>query len=182
MSTCASSRESPETAGDLRPSPRSYSARRRSPGIADGRRGGRRQALHGATCGACGADFEAARVNAKWCSSRCRNRAARAKDQGSTPEYRRAWLAAHPDAPSRWNAAQRARRDANAARTLTASEHRCPRCGETKPVDAFRLDSRGYFRYCKACSLEINQEWRARNRERLRARGEPATRPSSKRA
>ncbi len=52
---------------------------------------------------------------------------------------------------------------------MTASTtRRCSRCHEPKPLDAFRLDSRGYVRsHCRSCSLEATQEWRSRNHAQL---------------
>jgi hypothetical protein len=53
----------------------------------------------------------------------------------------------------------------------TAPLHRCSRCGEAKPLGAFRRDSRGYVRsHCIACCLIDSQEWRARHHEALLAR------------
>lgn len=47
----------------------------------------------------------------------------------------------------------------------------CSRCHEPMPLDAFRLDARGYRRsHCRACCLADTQDWRARNREALLAR------------
>jgi hypothetical protein len=47
----------------------------------------------------------------------------------------------------------------------------CSRCKEPKPLDAFRLDPKGYRRsHCNLCALAVTQEWRARNREALLAR------------
>lgn len=49
--------------------------------------------------------------------------------------------------------------------------HRCSRCHEAKPLEAFRLDSAGRTRsHCIPCSRAVNQEWRARHRDELAAR------------
>ncbi len=52
---------------------------------------------------------------------------------------------------------------------MTASTTRvCSRCHEPKPLDAFRLDSRGYVRaHCIACCLIDSQDWRARHHAEL---------------
>lgn len=55
--------------------------------------------------------------------------------------------------------------DAPKKTALAVETRRCSRCRESKPLDDFRLDSRGYFRsHCKPCALEVTNEWRARRR------------------
>jgi 5-methylcytosine-specific restriction endonuclease McrA len=51
---------------------------------------------------------------------------------------------------------------------------RCPKCGETKPIDAFGLRRRenGQMRpkpYCRPCWYLVQKEWRRRNPEKARA-------------
>lgn len=56
-------------------------------------------------------------------------------------------------------------------RAVDRPTRRCARCGETKASSEFRLDSRGFRRsHCKTCSLAMNREYRARNRDALLAR------------
>lgn len=48
---------------------------------------------------------------------------------------------------------------------------RCPRCGETKPLDNFGKDSRahdGKRTYCKLCSNEYHKNYRVSNPERTK--------------
>lgn len=45
---------------------------------------------------------------------------------------------------------------------------RCSRCRESRPLAAFRLDSRGYLRsHCNPCALAVTREWRARHHAEL---------------
>lgn len=56
----------------------------------------------------------------------------------------------------------------------------CSRCGESLPIDQFRLDSRGFTRsHCIGCCLLDSQDWRARNHEALLARRRAARQVSS---
>jgi hypothetical protein len=56
---------------------------------------------------------------------------------------------------------------------VTNSLH-CTRCRRQLPADAFRLvprnTRRGRSSWCKACSLDRTQEWRAENRDEINAR------------
>lgn len=50
---------------------------------------------------------------------------------------------------------------------------RCPKCGQTKPLDAFYNDSRranGKRIYCRECELAQNREHASRNRDKERER------------
>src|SRR5262245_40272815 len=60
--------------------------------------------------------------------------------------------------------------DRRRGRRVPATIRPCSRCGAMLPVEAFRLDSRGYRRsHCIPCSLLDTAEWRARHRDRLLA-------------
>lgn len=51
---------------------------------------------------------------------------------------------------------------------MSGPKRTCSRCHEPKPLDAFRLDSRGYRRsHCGPCALAVTQDYRARHRDRL---------------
>lgn len=50
------------------------------------------------------------------------------------------------------------------------TEKRCRRCGETKPVAAFRPNLRmrdGLGSWCRACAVERTRQWRAEKREEI---------------
>ena len=47
----------------------------------------------------------------------------------------------------------------------------CARCSQRQPIESFRMNGKGYRNsYCKACALQVTQEWRERNRDELNAR------------
>ena len=61
--------------------------------------------------------------------------------------------------------------DDGALVTLPDPMRVCSRCHEPKPVDAFRLDAKGYRRsHCNPCALAVTQEWRTAHRDALLAR------------
>lgn len=48
---------------------------------------------------------------------------------------------------------------------------RCSKCGETKPLDCFRVKRRsedGRQTYCKGCANILSAEWRRNNQEKVR--------------
>jgi len=51
---------------------------------------------------------------------------------------------------------------------ILAPVRRCSRCTERLPLDAFRLDVKGYRRsHCNLCALAVTREWRARHHAQL---------------
>jgi hypothetical protein len=59
---------------------------------------------------------------------------------------------------------------------------RCARCGESKPVEAFRLLRHGSrASYCNPCQVAATRAWRAENREEINARRRAAYVPASRR-
>jgi hypothetical protein len=56
---------------------------------------------------------------------------------------------------------------------------RCARCGDVKPIEAFRSQNGRPRAYCIPCGNAVNQEWRARHHDELLARRRAAYSPIS---
>jgi hypothetical protein len=46
----------------------------------------------------------------------------------------------------------------------------CARCSVRQPIASFRMNGGYRSSYCKACALQVTQEWRERHRVELNAR------------
>ena len=46
----------------------------------------------------------------------------------------------------------------------------CARCEQQQPIESFRMNGIYRSSYCKACTLQVTEEWRSRKRDELNVR------------